>query len=121
MITIMTDQDAINDNKRLDNGLDPDWEYVKDYLEEAVAHFKDCKIDRSTILNGFKSALWDIVPYMLAKPGRPVDESAMWSDLYFLWPLECDVAQRIKQRKAALDHAEAERATRRPALSESAD
>jgi len=120
----MAEKDAINDNKRRENGLDPDLEYVRDYLHEAIAHFRACKIDQGTILEGLGDILLSpvggLVKYLLPKAG-PVDESAMLSELHFLWPLEANAEIYIKQRLAALDRAEAERAARKAAVPESAD
>lgn len=80
-------QPLANDNKAHKwAGVDPDLEYVRDYMAKACAHFKDRGIDRKVIGNVMMTELFKMLD---ANPFRsPGDEGAIRGDQSFLWYLK---------------------------------
>lgn len=101
-----------NDNRYLEYGvLDPDRYYVRDYLNKALDHFEECKINRATVFWLTGKAMIDRL-----LPGNPKlslsDESALLSDLTELWPFQDKINDLVEQYEAALASAQRARTGR---------
>lgn len=103
-------QEEANENRPVWRGADPDSAYVRDYLAKAMAHFRECNIHFSVVLDTLLESL------IRHAPGDPYaklpDEGDIQAGLSCLSPAADALKLRVDAYFKALSRLHADRISR---------